>query len=153
MEVVKDLVARLPHGPHAYFVSRPEVDGHFVSARMRLDPSLAIVQGDHFPGRPTLMGIFIVEAMAQVAGLSLATLPGMKGMTGLWRGNDRLRFSTGGGLDPNTEVTVFAEPAPENDRENLRWFNTWAEVGGKRVVRAFTLLYVTPLQTNVNQEA
>ena len=138
-----DIVSRLPHGPHAYFVSVPEVDGHLVSAKMRLDPSLTVVQGDHFPDRPTLMGIFIVEAMNQVAGLALATLPGMEDKKGLWRGNDRLRFTTGGGLDPDAEVMVFAEPSPENDRGNLRWFLAWAEVAGRRVARAFVLLSVT----------
>lgn len=135
-------VTRLPHGPHARFVEDPVVSGHVVTARMRLDPSLATVQEDHFPGNPTLMGIFLVEAMAQAAGLSLATLPDTRDKEGLWRGNDDLRFTTGGGLSPDAEVIVYAEPAPDRDRANMRAFRTRAEVGGQRVARAITILYV-----------
>lgn len=45
----------------------------------------------HFPGRPIMPGVLIVEAMAQVGGIVLAQIPGVSGLW-LFAGIDKVRF-------------------------------------------------------------
>ena len=45
----------------------------------------------HFPGRPIMPGVLIVEAMAQVGGMVLIQLPGVSGLC-LFAGIDKVRF-------------------------------------------------------------
>lgn len=46
----------------------------------------------HIPGKPLMPGVLQVEAMAQVGGIILALLPGMKGKFFGFGGIDNLRF-------------------------------------------------------------
>ena len=46
----------------------------------------------HIPGRPIVPGVLIVEAMAQVGGVILTQLPGMKGHFFAFAGIDKVRF-------------------------------------------------------------
>lgn len=46
----------------------------------------------HFPGRPMMPGVLIVEAMAQVGGIVLTQLPEMEGGLFLFAGIDKVRF-------------------------------------------------------------
>lgn len=46
----------------------------------------------HFPGRPIMPGVLIVEAMAQVGGIVLTQLPDMDGNLFLFAGIDKVRF-------------------------------------------------------------
>lgn len=46
----------------------------------------------HFPGRPIMPGVLIVEAMAQVAGVVLMQLPYVQGKLSLFAGIDKVRF-------------------------------------------------------------
>lgn len=46
----------------------------------------------HFPGRPIMPGVLIVEAMAQVAGVAGLSLEQNKGKLGLFAGIDGMRF-------------------------------------------------------------
>lgn len=46
----------------------------------------------HFPGRPIMPGVLIVEAMAQVAGVVLMQLPEVEGKLSLFAGIDKVRF-------------------------------------------------------------
>jgi 3-hydroxyacyl-[acyl-carrier-protein] dehydratase len=46
----------------------------------------------HFPGRPIMPGVMIVEAMAQVGGIVLTQLPDIDGGLFLFAGIDKVRF-------------------------------------------------------------
>ena len=46
----------------------------------------------HFPGRPIMPGVLIVEAMAQVGGIVLTQLPALEGGLFLFAGIDKVRF-------------------------------------------------------------
>ncbi len=46
----------------------------------------------HFPGRPIMPGVLIVEAMAQVGGIVLLKLPDAAGQLALFAGIDGVRF-------------------------------------------------------------
>jgi 3-hydroxyacyl-[acyl-carrier-protein] dehydratase len=46
----------------------------------------------HFPGRPIMPGVLMVEALAQAAGIAVLTLPEYRGKLGLFAGIDECRF-------------------------------------------------------------
>ena len=46
----------------------------------------------HFPGRPIMPGVLIVEALAQAAGVAVLTLDEYRGKLGLFAGIDECRF-------------------------------------------------------------
>jgi 3-hydroxyacyl-[acyl-carrier-protein] dehydratase len=46
----------------------------------------------HFPGRPIMPGVLIVEALAQTAGVAVMTLEQYRGKLGLFAGIDECRF-------------------------------------------------------------
>jgi 3-hydroxyacyl-[acyl-carrier-protein] dehydratase len=46
----------------------------------------------HFPDRPTMPGVLIVEAMAQVGGILLLATTGNEGKIALFAGIDKVRF-------------------------------------------------------------
>jgi 3-hydroxyacyl-[acyl-carrier-protein] dehydratase len=46
----------------------------------------------HFPGRPIMPGVLMVEALAQTAGVAVLTLDAYRGKLGLFAGIDVLRF-------------------------------------------------------------
>jgi 3-hydroxyacyl-[acyl-carrier-protein] dehydratase len=46
----------------------------------------------HFPGRPIMPGVLMVEALAQTAGVGVMTLPEYRGKLGLFAGIDECRF-------------------------------------------------------------
>jgi 3-hydroxyacyl-[acyl-carrier-protein] dehydratase len=46
----------------------------------------------HFPGRPIMPGVLMVEALAQTAGIAVMTLPEYRGKLGLFAGIDACRF-------------------------------------------------------------
>lgn len=46
----------------------------------------------HFPGRPIMPGVLMVEALAQTAGVAVMTLPEYRGKLGLFAGIDDCRF-------------------------------------------------------------
>lgn len=46
----------------------------------------------HFPGRPLMPGVLIVEAMAQVGGVVLSQMPGIDGRLCVFAGIDKVKF-------------------------------------------------------------
>jgi 3-hydroxyacyl-[acyl-carrier-protein] dehydratase len=83
----------LPHRPPFLLVD--EIDattpGESATGRWRLTGDEAFFAG-HFPGRPTLPGVLMVEALAQVAGVAMLGAESMRGKLGLFGGIDRARF-------------------------------------------------------------
>jgi 3-hydroxyacyl-[acyl-carrier-protein] dehydratase len=61
----------------------------------------------HFPGRPIMPGVLIVEAMAQVGGIVLRHLPGMENQLSLFAGIDKVRFRRP--VVPGDRLTITTE--------------------------------------------
>ena len=83
----------LPHRPPFLFVDElvEVVPGEAAQCRWRLTGDEAFFAG-HFPGRPTLPGVLMVEALAQTAGIAVLTLDEYHGKLGLFAGIDDCRF-------------------------------------------------------------
>ncbi|HET9690356.1 MAG TPA: 3-hydroxyacyl-ACP dehydratase FabZ [Acidimicrobiales bacterium] len=83
----------LPHRPPFLFVD--EVTGldpgASATGRWHLDPALPFFAG-HFPGRPTLPGVLMVEAMAQLGAVAILLDERFAGRLPLFGGIDRARF-------------------------------------------------------------
>ena len=66
-----------PHGPGFSFLDTFDVTepGRAGPGRKRLDPALPFV-ADHFPGRPLMPGVLLIECAAQSAGALWASILG-----------------------------------------------------------------------------
>jgi 3-hydroxyacyl-[acyl-carrier-protein] dehydratase len=93
----------------------------------------------HFPGRPIMPGVLMVEALAQAAGIAVLTLPEYRGKIGLFAGIDDCRFKR--------LVTPGDTLRLEVDVEKLRGMfgrvRTVASVDGEVAVEA-TLSIIIP---------
>jgi len=83
----------LPHRPPFLLVDRirelePGVRAVGIKCVGANEPYLA----GHFPDRPIMPGVLILEAMAQVGGVALLSLPEFRGRLALFGGLDRVRF-------------------------------------------------------------
>ncbi len=69
-------ISDLPHGPEFRFVDSLELldPGRAAVGRYLLKPEAFFLPG-HFPGRPLLPGVLMIEALAQVAGIAAQTDP------------------------------------------------------------------------------
>lgn len=83
----------LPHRAPFLFVSEvvSVEPGQRATARWELTPDLPFFAG-HFPGRPTLPGVLMVEALAQVGGIAVLCDPRFAGKLPLFGGIDKARF-------------------------------------------------------------
>ncbi len=83
----------LPHREPFLFVSEViSVDpGKSATGRWHLRPEEAFFAG-HFPGRPTLPGVLMVEALAQVGGIAVLADARFAGSLPLFGGIERARF-------------------------------------------------------------
>jgi len=89
----EDVLRILPHRPPFLFIDRVEshepglraVGIKCVSAN---EPFFA----GHFPGRPIMPGVLLLEALAQVGAVAILTLPEFAGRIALFGGVDDVRF-------------------------------------------------------------
>ncbi len=83
----------LPHREPFLFVTRVTAVEPGVSARGFWDLSgQESFFGGHFPGRPTLPGVLMVESLAQLGGIAVLLDPRYAGKLALFGGIERARF-------------------------------------------------------------
>jgi len=83
----------LPHRPPFLFVSEvvSADPGRPATGRWRLRADEAFFAG-HFPGRPTLPGVLMVESLAQLGGIAVLADERFAGKLPLFGGIERARF-------------------------------------------------------------
>jgi 3-hydroxyacyl-[acyl-carrier-protein] dehydratase len=83
----------LPHRPPFLFVTAvTEIDpGHSATGSWQLTGSEPFFAG-HFPGRPTLPGVLMIEALAQLGAMAVLLDPRYAGKLPLFGGIERARF-------------------------------------------------------------
>lgn len=89
---LEDIQALLPHRYPFALVDRiiEYVPGDYAVGLKNVTFNEPQFQG-HFPGRPIMPGVLIVEAMAQVGGIVLTQMPGVTGLC-MFAGIDKVRF-------------------------------------------------------------
>ncbi len=84
----------------------------------------------HFPQRPIMPGVLIVEAMAQVGGIVLTQLPEAQGFLSLFAGIDKVRFRRP--VVPGDQLIMTAELITVRQKRFGK-MQAKAEVDGKLV--------------------
>jgi 3-hydroxyacyl-[acyl-carrier-protein] dehydratase len=80
--------------------------GERVVARKRVDPDEWYLSG-HFPGRPIMPGVLIVEAMAQAGAVAVLSEEANRGKLALFAGIDGVRFKRV--VEPGDELELTCE--------------------------------------------
>lgn len=97
----------LPHRPPFLFVDEitEMVASRSAKGVWRLTGEEAFFAG-HFPGRPTLPGVLMVEALAQLGGIALLSDARYAGKLPLFGGIDKARFRRQVGPGDTLELSV-----------------------------------------------
>lgn len=91
--------------------------------------------GGHFPQRPVMPGVLIIEALAQASGLLAFATDGDeldKDVLFFFVGIDQARFKQP--VEPGDQLILRTELARR--RRDIWKFTTWAEVDGRKVASA-----------------
>jgi 3-hydroxyacyl-[acyl-carrier-protein] dehydratase len=121
----------------------------FVDEVLELEPGVRVVartrvRGDewffpgHFPGRPIMPGVIMVEALAQTGAIAALSLEENRGKLALFAGIDDVRFKRV--VEPGDELTLACEI--EAVRGPVGRGRATARVGDELAVRA-TLTFAT----------
>ena len=136
-------VTRAPFGRDVIESIIPHRDPFlFVDEVLELEPGVRVVarktfhEDDwffegHFPGRPIVPGVIMVEAAAQASAIAVLTVPGNHGKLLLFAGIDKVRFKRI--VSPGDEVTLVAEVG--ESRGNVGWAKVEARVGAELALR------------------
>jgi 3-hydroxyacyl-[acyl-carrier-protein] dehydratase len=134
----------LPHREPFVFVHEivELLPGASARARYTLSPDADFLAG-HFPGRPIMPGVLIVEALAQTGALAVLSEEESRGKLALFAGIEKARFRRpvvpGDTLDLAMELTRRRGPLGEG--------NGTAHVGGDLVCEATLRFAITDLES------
>ena len=114
----------------------------FVDEVLELEPGVRVVarktfhEDDwffegHFPGRPIVPGVIMVEAAAQTSAIAVLTVPENHGKLLLFAGIDKVRFKRI--VSPGDELTLAAELGAA--RGTVGWAKIEARVGNELALR------------------
>lgn len=90
---IEQIMEIIPHRPPFLLIDRIEemVEGEKVVAIKNVTMNEPFFQG-HFPGKPVMPGVLIIEAMAQAGAVAILSLEDYKGKTALFGAIDKAKF-------------------------------------------------------------
>ena len=90
---INQIMNIIPHRPPFLLIDRIEeiVEGEKIVAIKNVTMNEPFFQG-HFPGRPVMPGVLIIEAMAQAGAVAILSMDEYKGKTALFGAIDKAKF-------------------------------------------------------------
>jgi 3-hydroxyacyl-[acyl-carrier-protein] dehydratase len=131
----------LPHRPPFLFVDEVVeiVESSSAKGLWRLTGEEPFFAG-HFPGRPTLPGVLMVEALAQLGGIALLSDARYAGKLPLFGGIDKARFRRQVGPGDTLEMEVVLDQLGATAGKG----HGTAKVGGQVACQASLLFVIVP---------